>query len=120
MPMNGSLKRELILMNQSAFRVPFRIESLPGVAKFDTAFRFGKTEGILEAGKRQKIVVKFQPKACEQSYKDYFNVTTQQGNLVAAVVECSGRAMENRIEVNHQKIIFGQVLTVRWSFLIFV
>jgi len=113
MPMNGSLKRELILMNQSAFRVPFRIESLPGVAKFDTAFRFGKTEGILEAGKRQKIAVKFQPKACEQSYKDYFNVTTQQGNLVAAVVECSGRAMENRIEVNHQKIIFGQVLTVR-------
>ncbi|CAF1324627.1 unnamed protein product [Adineta ricciae] len=111
MPMNGSLKRDLILINQSAFRVPFRIESLPGVAKFDTAFRFSKTEGVVEAGKQQTIVVKFQPKACEQNYKDYFNVTTQHGNLTAAVVECSGRAIENVVEINLQKLNFGQVLT---------
>ncbi len=116
MSMNGLLKREVILINQSAFRVPFRIESLPGVAKFDTAFRFGKTEGILEAGKRQTIAVKFQPKACEQYYKDYFNISIQQGNLVTAVVECSGRALGNFIEINHQKIMFGQVLAVRYSF----
>lgn len=113
MPMNGILKRELILINQSAFRVPFRIESLPGVAKFDAAFRFGKTEGVLEAGKRQTIAVKFQPKACEQNYKDYFNVNTRQGNLVTAVVECSGKALGNCIEINHQRIMFGQVLAVR-------
>jgi hypothetical protein len=113
MPINGVLKRELILINQSAFRVPYRIESLPGVAKFDTAFRFGKTDGILEAGKKQTIGIKFQPKACEQDYKDYFNINTQQGNLVTAVVECSGRAMGNCIESNHQKIMFGQVLAVR-------
>lgn len=110
--MNGLLKREVILINQSAFRVPFRIESLPGVAKFDAPFRFSKTEGILEAGKRQTIAVKFQPKACEQDYKDYFNINTQQGNLVTAVVECSGKALGNIIEVNHHKIMFGQVLAV--------
>ncbi len=114
LPMNGLLKREVILINQSAFRVPFRIESLPGVAKFDTAFRFGKTEGILEAGKRQTIAVKFQPKACEQYYRDYFNINTQQGNLVTAVVECSGRALGNCIEINHQKLMFGQILAVRY------
>ena len=112
MPMNGSLKRDLILINQSAFRVPFRIESLPGVAKFDTAFRFSKTEGVVEAGKQQTIAVKFQPKACEQNYKDYFNVTTQHGNLTAAVVECSGRAIENVVDINLRKLNFGQVLTV--------
>jgi hypothetical protein len=113
MPMNGVLKREIILINQSAFRVPFRIESLPGVAKFDTAFRFGKTEGVIEAGKRQTVAVKFQPKASEQYYKDYFNVNTQQGNLVTAVVECSGKVLGNCIEINHHKIMFGQVSAVR-------
>ncbi|CAF1104404.1 unnamed protein product [Rotaria sordida] len=110
MPMNGILKHELILFNQSTFRVPFRIESLPGVAKFDTAFYFGKTEGILEAGKRQTIAIKFQPKACEQYYRDFFNVNTQQGNLVTAVVECSGKSIGNLIEISHQRITFGQVL----------
>jgi len=115
MPINGSLKRELILINPSAFRVPFRIESLPGVAKFDAAFRFGKTEGTLEPGKRQTIAVKFQPKACEQDYKDYFNVNTQQGNLVTAVVECSGKSLGNCIEINHQRIMFGQVSAVRFK-----
>ncbi|CAF4004346.1 unnamed protein product [Rotaria magnacalcarata] len=112
MPINGLLKRELILINQSTFRVPFRIESLPGVAKFDSAFRFGKTEGIIEAGKRQTIPVKFQPKTCEQYYRDFFNVSTQQGNLVTAVVECSGKAMGNIIKINYQKITFGQVLAL--------
>ncbi|CAF1519688.1 unnamed protein product, partial [Adineta steineri] len=37
-------------------------------------------------------------------------VCTQHGNLVAAVVECSGKAMENTIEINQQKVSFGQVL----------
>ncbi|CAM2698531.1 unnamed protein product, partial [Rotaria socialis] len=110
MSMSGLSKRELVLINQSTFRVPFRIESVPGVAKFDSAFRFGKTEGIIEAGKRQTIPVKFQPKACEQYYRDFFNVNTQQGNLVTAVVECSGKAMGNIIKINYQKITFGQVL----------
>lgn len=112
MPMNGTIKRELILVNQSAFRVPFRIEPMPGVAKFDTAFRFSKTEGVVDAGKRQSIAVKFQPRACEQSYKDYFNISTQHGNLTAAVIECSGRATENVVQANLHKLIFGQVLTV--------
>ena len=113
MPMNGALKREIILTNQSAFRVPFRIESLPGVAKLDTAFRFGKADGILEAGKRQTIPLKFFPKASGQYYKEFFNVNTQQGNLVTAVVECSGKALGNCVEVNHHKIMFGQVSSVR-------
>ena len=122
MPMNGTLKRELILKNQSAFRVPFRIEPIPGVAKFDTAFHFSKTQGILEAGKRQTIAVKFQPRACEQYYKEYFNIHTQQGSLVTAVVECSGRALENCIKINHQRIMFGQVLAVRHTknFMVFL
>lgn len=113
MPMNGVSKREVILTNQSAFRVPFRIESLPGVAKFDTAFSFSKTEGMIDAGKRQTIAVKFQPKASEQYYRDYFSISTQQGNLVTAVVECSGKALGNCIEINHQRIMFGQVSAVR-------
>ena len=112
-PMNVSLRRDLILINQSSFRVPFRIEALPGVAKFDNAFRFGKFEGILEAGKKQVIPMKFQPKAYGQFYRDYFNVNTQQGNLVNAVVECSGQALGNAVEINHQRIMFGQVLAVR-------
>ena len=113
MPMTGVLKRELVLTNQSAFRVPFRIESLPGVAKYDTAFRFGKTEGVLDAGKKQTIAVRFQPQTSQQAYREYFNVSTQQGHLVSAVVECSGKSMGNSIEINHQRITFGQVAAVR-------
>lgn len=113
MPMNGLSKHELILSNQSAFRVPFRIESLPGVAKFDTAFSFSKMEGMIDAGKRQTIAVKFQPKASEQYYRDFFNISTQQGNLVTAVVECSGKSLGNCVEINHQRIMFGQVSAVR-------
>lgn len=115
MPISGTFKRELILLNQSPFRVPFRIDSLPGVAKFDTAFRLGKTEGMLEAGKKQIIPIRFQPKACDQHYRDFFNVNTQQGSLVNAVVECTGQSLGNNIEINHRKIMFGQILSVRFK-----
>lgn len=114
MPMNGSLKHDITLINKSAFRVPFRIEPVPGVAKFDAAFCFAKTEGMIEAGKRQTIAIKFQPRASEQEYREYFNVNTQQGNIVTAVVECSGQAIGNIIQISHQKILFGQILTVRF------
>lgn len=116
MPINGSLKRELTLFNQSLFRVAFRIEPIPGVVKFDSAFRFAKTEGLIEAGKRQTIAVKFQPKASEQNYREFFNITTQQGGLVTAVVECSGRSVGNLLKINVQKISFGQVLAVRYRY----
>ena len=114
-PMNISLRRDLVLINQSSFRVPYRIENVPGVAKFDNAFRFNKFEGILEAGKRQVIPIKFQPKAYGQAYRDFFHVNTQEGSLTNAVVECSGRALGNVIEINQQRVMFGQVLAVRTS-----
>lgn len=114
-PMNVSLRRDLILINQSAFRVPYRIENVPGVAKFDNAFRFNKFEGILEAGKRQVIPIKFHPKAYGQIYRDFFHVNTQKGSLTNAIVECSGRALGNVVEINQQRLTFGQVLAVRKS-----